>query len=140
MFGVIVLIFALLLVGLKIIQSQKQTHATQALIALVDNDAPPCFLTNTEGQISFRNEAASERFKDRAVETLGRAFTKLLANPGSVLYRLQSKAHALGGAREDIVTRKGHVRLSVSAVKPATYICRIGAAVHARPTHLVCPS
>ena len=59
------------------------------------------------------------------METLGRAFTELFANPRAVLYRLQSKAQALGSAREDIVTRKGHVRLSVNAVDDATYLWRL---------------
>ena len=86
---------------------------------------PPVFLADFEGRISFRNEAGTERFRDRAVEPLGRAFTELFANPGAVLYRLQSKAQALGSAREDIVTRKGHVRLSVNAGDDATYLWRL---------------
>lgn len=124
-FGAAILLFAVMLALYNLIQKQKHTHATQALIALVDNDASPCFLTNVEGQISFRNEAATERFTDRAVETLGRAFSELFANPGAVLFRLQSKAQALGAAREDIVTRKGHVRLSVNAVDDATFLWRL---------------
>jgi two-component system cell cycle sensor histidine kinase/response regulator CckA len=59
------------------------------------------------------------------VETLGRTFSELFANPGAVLFRLQSKAQALGSAREDIVTRKGHVRLSVNAIDDAMFLWRL---------------
>ena len=124
-FGAAVLVFALGVALYQIVQKQKRAYATDALVGLVENDVSPCFLANTEGRISFRNEAAGDRFRDRAVDTLGRAFTELFANPGAVLYRLQSKAQALGAAREDIVTRKGHVRLSVNAVDEGTFLWRL---------------
>ena len=115
-FGAATIVFCGLFAAYRFMQKRKQTYATQALISLVENDASPCFLADLEGEVSFRNEAATDRFRDRAVDTLGRAFSELFANPGAVLYRLQSKAQALGSAREDIVTRKGHIRLSVNAV------------------------
>jgi two-component system cell cycle sensor histidine kinase/response regulator CckA len=124
-FGAALVVFAIFAAILRVPHARKQSFATLALVSLVINDASPCFLADFEGRISFRNEAATERFRDRAVETLGRAFTELFANPGAVLYRLQSKAQALGSAREDIVTRKGHVRLSVNAVDDATYLWRL---------------
>jgi two-component system cell cycle sensor histidine kinase/response regulator CckA len=124
-FGAAVVVFAIFAAILRVPHARKQSFATLALVSLVINDASPCFLADFEGRISFRNEAATERFRDRAVETLGRAFTELFANPGAVLYRLQSKAQALGSAREDIVTRKGHVRLSVNAGDDATYLWRL---------------
>lgn len=124
-FGAALVVFALGAALFRIAQTRKQSFATQALISLVDNDASPCFLADFEGRIEFRNEAAADRFRDRGVDSLGRAFTELFANPGAVLYRLQSKAQALGSAREDIVTRKGHVRLSVNAVDDETYLWRL---------------
>lgn len=124
-FGAALVFFAILVVGYKILLARRRTIATNALIALVESDASPCFLTNFEGHISFKNDAATDRFRDRSVETLGLAFTELFANPGAVLFRLQSKAQALGNAREDIVTRKGHVRLSVNAVDGTTFLWRL---------------
>ena len=59
------------------------------------------------------------------VEVLGRTFSELFANPCAVLFRLQSKAQALGRAREDIVTRKGHVRLSMNTIDDAMFLWRL---------------
>ncbi len=124
-FGAVFLVFLLGLTACKTIQKRKHAFATQALISLVDNDASPCFLADFEGHISFRNDSATQKFRDQSVMSLGRAFSDLFANPGAVLFRLQSKAQALGSAREDIVTRKGHVRLSVNSVDDDTYLWRL---------------
>lgn len=123
--GAMLAVFAIGLCAYRFFVQKNREVATTALMSLVDTDATPSFLANSEGQISFRNEAAQDRFRDIAVETLGRAFQELFANPGAVLYRVQSKAQALGRAREDIVTRKGHVRLSVNAVDDDTFLWRL---------------
>jgi two-component system cell cycle sensor histidine kinase/response regulator CckA len=120
-----VVLFALLVIAYKFFQTRKTSYATQALISLISNDASPCFLADLEGWVSFRNEAATDWFRERAVETLGSAFLELFANPGAVLFRLQSKAQAFGSAREDSVTRKGHVRLSVNAIDDAVFLWRL---------------
>ena len=124
-FGAVVVVFAIVIGIMKNLRTHRRKIASTAIVTLVENDASPCFLTDVEGQISFRNEAATEKFRDRAVDTLGRAFSELFANPGAVLFRLQSKAQALGSAREDIVTRKGHVRLSVNAVDEGSFLWRL---------------
>ncbi len=124
-FGLVVILFALVVAGLRFVAAKNQQVATRALIAMVESDASPCFLTNVEGRISYRNDAANDRFRDRAVDTLGRAFSDLFANPGAVLFRLQSKAQALGNAREDIVTRKGHIRLAVNCVDEDSFMWRL---------------
>ena len=75
--------------------------------------------------MTFRNETANDKFRDRGSDALGRIFADLFANPAAVLFRLQSKAQALGSAREDIVTRKGHIRLAVNAVEADMYLWRL---------------
>lgn len=124
-FGAVVALFAGVASLYKMLQMRKTSYATNALISLVENDVSPCFLADMEGHVSFRNEAAGDRFRDRSGDTLGQAFSELFANPGAVLFRLQSKAQALGSAREDIVTRKGHVRLSVNAVDDEMFLWRL---------------
>jgi len=52
------------------------------------------------------------------------AFNGLLANPGAVLFRLQSRALAEGHAREDVVTRNGHLRLSVHRMRANAFVWR----------------
>ena len=46
-------------------------------------------------------------------ETLVRALEELFADPAAVIHRLQARADVHGGAQEDVVTRRGHVRISV---------------------------
>ncbi|WP_296417600.1 ATP-binding protein [Pseudooctadecabacter sp.] len=124
-FGSVAVIFATVATLVRLAKLRRRGVATDALISMVDNDASPCFLTNFDGDITFKNDAASDKFREKTTATLGQAFTDLFANPGAVLYRLQSKAQALGSAREDIVTRKGHVRLSVNAVDEETFLWRL---------------
>ncbi|MEL6957741.1 MAG: ATP-binding protein [Pseudomonadota bacterium] len=124
-FGVALVGFAAIVGSVRIVGGRRKKIATDALTSLLEGDASPCFLTDAEGRISYRNEAATDRFRDRTIETLGRAFIDLFANPGAVLYRLQNKAQALGNAREDIVTRKGHVRLAANSVDGDTYVWRL---------------
>lgn len=124
-FGTTFLVFGLLVLTIRLIQAQKQTHARNAMIALVENDPSPCFLTDTNCQITFQNDAAAKKHLERGGDGLADAFVDLFASPAAVLFRLQSKAQAIGSAHEDIVTRKGHVRLSVNAIDDTSYLWRL---------------
>ncbi|AKS46151.1 two-component system, cell cycle sensor histidine kinase and response regulator CckA [Octadecabacter temperatus] len=124
-FAVALIVFAGSASGYKALQARKKSYATQAVVSLVEHDPTPCFLADIEGNVAFRNETADEKFRDRANDTLSCIFADLFADPTSVLFRLQSKAQALGSAREDIVTRKGHIRLAVNAVEADMYLWRV---------------
>lgn len=95
------------------------------LSRLIGQDAAPCFSTDPLGQIGYQNKAASDRFGERNGSTLVAALHDHFASPASVLYRLQSRATHLGFAREDVVTRRGHTRLSVHRVGRATFLWRL---------------
>lgn len=97
---------------------------------IVGLDATPCLTTDDIGRIVWMNVSAEERFRDRrAAEGLPPTLPALLgdmfANPGAVVFRLQSRAENLGAAREDVVTRRSHLRLSVHRVSQARYIWRL---------------
>ncbi|NBD31166.1 MAG: response regulator [Alphaproteobacteria bacterium] len=92
---------------------------------IMSNDETVSLVSDHEGRILARNDAAEAKFKSRAADTLGFAFSELFANPGAVIYRLQSKAHALGSAREDVVTRRGHLRLCVNHLDDERYLWRL---------------
>ncbi len=105
--------------------------AHQALVAdkrigsLVGQDAAPCFTTDDVGQIGYQNAAAVDRFGIKDGTTLVSTLLDHFANPGAVLFRLQSRAKSQGAAREDVVTRRGHTRLSVHRVAPGRYLWRL---------------
>ncbi|SFC71786.1 two-component system, cell cycle sensor histidine kinase and response regulator CckA [Tropicimonas isoalkanivorans] len=89
-----------------------------AISAFIENDTSPTFTTTLDGTVTGRNEAARDRFgaSEGPNETMARCLRVLFANPAPILLRLQSQAEARGAAREDVVTRRGHVRLAVHQI------------------------
>ena len=96
----------------------RRTGRLQAMQVslMIGHDASPCFLTDDHGQIHYQNDSAATRFGDRNGKTLISAMNDHFASPSSVLFRLQNRAITLGAAREDVVTRRGHTRLSVHRI------------------------
>jgi two-component system cell cycle sensor histidine kinase/response regulator CckA len=97
----------------------------QAFFDLVGRDAAACFATNDIGQIIYQNETAKERFGAPEEATLISVLKSHFASPEAVLYRLQSRAGHQGRAREDVVTRRGHLRLSVHKVAEGQFLWRL---------------
>ncbi len=106
--------------------------AVREVAALSDHDPTPCLVTNSEGEVRYLNAAGRKRFRSAEGTTLARALGDLFANPSGVLFRLQEKAAALGGAREDVVTRKGHVRLTVVDLSGEGFLWRFDEVAEAR--------
>lgn len=102
----------------------RQLHAASKLQSLLAEDSTPCFTTNGAGEILFRNRAAEMRFGRRGSDVLLTALGGVFAHPSAVLYRLQGRAARKGHAREDLVTRQGHLRLSVHLATRDTYLWR----------------
>ena len=104
-------------------QARKSLH--QTISGFVELDAAPSFTTDADGLILYRNRAARERFDGGDEQTLLQALGDLFASPGATLHRLQKRASAKGSAREDVVMRRGHLRLSVHQVGPETFLWRL---------------
>ncbi|WP_245860896.1 ATP-binding response regulator [Rhodobacter maris] len=105
--------------------ARREGQMMASLAAFIAHDAAPSFTTDAEGEIGYQNRAATDRFGVRGGQTLARALGELFANPGSVLTRLQSKAVALGAAREDVVTRRGHMRIAVHRIEGGGFLWRL---------------
>ena len=121
--SLLVLALALHLAGRR--QVWRRGRVQGQIAAFIANDAAPSFTTDPDGAIGFQNRAAVERFGSRGGQMLTRALGEVFANPAAVLRRLQSKAASLGSAREDLVTRRGHVRLSVHQIADAGFLWRL---------------
>lgn len=106
---------------------QKKTDAGlhSQLAEFIAHDASPSFTTGPDGEVKYQNRAAVERFGTRGGQTLTRALSDVFANPGAALHRLQNRAEALGAAREDMVTRRGHVRLAVHKIGESGFLWRL---------------
>ena len=116
---------ALLLWSIAFVLGLRDALRNWRLGSLLQDDASPCFTTDTEGEIGYQNAAATARFGAGDGRSLVAALSDRFANPGSVLYRLQSRAERLGAAREDVVTRGGHTRLSVHRVAQGRFLWRL---------------
>jgi two-component system, cell cycle sensor histidine kinase and response regulator CckA len=117
-----------LLVMIKAFAALARRPARQkekAFFDLVGMDAAPCFATDDIGQVIYQNAVAVERFGDRDAATLISVLKTHFATPEAVLYRLQNRAGHQGRAREDLVTRRGHLRLSVHKVAGAQFLWRL---------------
>lgn len=102
-----------------------QSAAHDRIAEFIAHDASPSFTTDAEGRIGYQNDEAEQRFGACNGQTLVRALGDLFANPAAVLYRLQNRAMAVGAAREDVVTRRGHVRLSVHQIGAEGFLWRL---------------
>ncbi|AVL54738.1 hybrid sensor histidine kinase/response regulator [Roseobacter denitrificans] len=101
---------------------QKATLAT--LSSFIDKDAVPGFLTRADGEILSRNQAARSRFQGQAGDTLIGALDRTVADPAAILSRLQTRADTEGFAQEELVTRKGHIRVGVNKAGANAYAWR----------------
>jgi two-component system cell cycle sensor histidine kinase/response regulator CckA len=93
--------------------------------ALAEFDSQPLFFTGAGGAIVFANRAAREQFAAGQNKTLAAALREHLANPGPLLFRMESRAASVGAACEDVVTRAGHMRLTVHRGACALYVWRV---------------
>lgn len=110
------------LVGLKTLD---QRRLDRRLAQLTGQDATPSFTTDVLGQIRFQNASAQARFGGVQGETLVSVLGEAFAAPSAVLYRLQARAAHAGAAREDVVSRRGHTRLSVHRLVDDRFLWRL---------------
>ncbi|WP_425044247.1 ATP-binding protein [Primorskyibacter sp. S87] len=107
------------------VTGRAQIMAVDLLNRFIERDATPSFVTDDDGRVHARNRAACVRFTDSEGETLAAILRMILANPSAVLYRLQCRARIDGNAREDVVTRRGHVRLAVHLMGEQGFLWRV---------------
>jgi len=106
--------------------SRRRAHPRpEAIGEFVALDASPSFTTDGDGQITYQNKAAEDRFGVQGGQTMIRAMGDLFANPAAVMFRLQGRAAVAGAAREDVVTRRGHVRLAVHRIADGAFLWRL---------------
>jgi len=103
----------------------RQRGVVKSVAVLIENDASASFLTDGGGTILMRNRAAEDRATMSDSDALADCLADLFANPGPILSKLQNKALALGAARDDILTRRGHVRVAVTALARDSYLWRV---------------
>lgn len=101
--------------------------AIDAVSDFIEKDASPSFVCTEDGEVLRANAAARAIYVARRGETLATALRNTFANPSGILFRLKGLADVEGAAREDIVTRKGHMRLSVHQMGAERLVWRLEA-------------
>ena len=123
--GVTLAVLVIAIRGVVALATLRERRLEQRLGLIMGQDAAPCFTTDEVGLIGFQNQATVTRFGAHNGDTLIAALRDHFASPASVLYRLQNRALKLGAAREDVVTRQGHTRLSVHRIGAARFLWRL---------------
>lgn len=118
---------ALILVArcVNALKALDQRRLDRRLVQMTGHDASASFTTDSIGQIRFQNDAARDRFGGVEGATLVAALADAFASPSAVLYRLQARAAQKGAAREDVVSRCGHTRLSVHRLSDDRFLWRL---------------
>lgn len=112
------------IVGLVWLLDWARRARLRLLNDLVGMDSQPAIVTDSEGQVVHCNQAAVARFGAPAGQTLAALLRGSMANPVPVLARLQARTQDAGLAREDVVTRAGHLRLSVHRLEHGDHLWR----------------
>ena len=109
--------------------SSRQVAAEQALSetisGFIEHDNAPSVTTDMDGAIRTMNSSARAKLPAEHGDTLGRALRDMVANPAALLSRLQNRAEARGHASEDVVTRKGQMRIVVHRLGEEGFLWRL---------------
>ncbi|TQS73972.1 response regulator [Rhodobacteraceae bacterium] len=124
----VALAFGILAAAMHVYQiyHEKRRIALHELIAaVVDSDAMPAFLTDVHTKVAYQNTAALTVFGGQGANSLTYALREHLAEPKTLLRRLQKSAQKHGSACEDVLTRRGHVRVGVHCVGEEDFLWRL---------------
>ncbi|QDC11580.1 response regulator [Oceanicola sp. D3] len=106
-------------------QATAERALAETVAGFTELDSAPCFTTDPDGAVTHLNASARKRFSAEPGETLPRILRELLANPAALLSRLETRAESRGNSCEDVVTRKGHMRLVVHRLGDDGYLWRM---------------
>ena len=103
----------------------RHDGARSAMARVLDHDVAPSLVAEADGRLVYCNPAAIAQLEAERASTLAGALKTCLADPGLLLYRLGSRAQTLGAAQEDVVTKIGHLRISVHRSGDDLFLWRV---------------
>ncbi len=113
--------------GLALLSAFSKTRRAKAetfLRDMIEEEPSVAFLCNEDGAVRLSNRLA-RRSLDPGADTLGEALGTLLAQPGPLIFRLQSRALTAGVAEEEVMTSAGRVRLMVRFMFSGVLLWRV---------------
>jgi two-component system cell cycle sensor histidine kinase/response regulator CckA len=127
MLGLAASILFLSALWLRIWHPRASDHAPMPIpaYAVIEEDPAPVVMTEAGGRVIHIGRAARHLFAGEGQTSLAALLRDHLANPGPLLFRIESRADASGSAVEDIVTRAGHLRISAHRAGAGRFVWRI---------------
>ena len=115
-----------LVTGLSALHARRAERTHRAAMRTVEEDPAPCLVTDEEGEVVALNAAARALRVDPADRrSVARFLSERFANPAGVTERLRSRAAILGSAREDVASRRGHLRVSAHRLGASGFLWRV---------------
>ena len=122
---------ALVLYAMRVARKRRQARVIDHASALLQRDPAASVIADAEGDLRFLNPAAEARFRpaehpdDGTGKTVASLLRGLIANPASIVYRLQKKANSRGAGSDIVTTRSGQVILSLHDIGADLRLWRI---------------
>ena len=122
MTGTVLTIAAAWFAAMTLRQSWRRNAVIETLDGVIAGSDHAIYVADPAGRILRRNAPAREREDRRNMPDVRAAFADLYAHPEAALGKLMMRTRNNGSAHEDIVTRRGHLRLEVSQVSDFAYV------------------
>ncbi|WP_373352865.1 ATP-binding protein [Pseudoroseicyclus sp. CXY001] len=117
---------ALLVAAGALLRRRGLARVVTTLGEAFEGDETAMMISDREGRILTANLQARARHRGAEPPArLGDVFDELLASSGEMLAQMQERAEALGGAREEVVTRRDHLKVTVSRIASGAFLWRL---------------
>jgi two-component system, cell cycle sensor histidine kinase and response regulator CckA len=106
----------------------RHSHTIGVAARMIDHDPAASFVTDAQGLLLHRNRVAVDRLPRRDARNLTDLLSDMMASPAAIVGRLFARVPTLSdleAASEDIVTRRGHLRLSVQQMDDGLLLWRL---------------
>ncbi|PRY78755.1 two-component system cell cycle sensor histidine kinase/response regulator CckA [Yoonia maritima] len=97
----------------------------QRTARLIAHDPDHAFITDRHGNVGYTNHTAVGRFGDCRGRKLSDVFENLIADPASLLDRMQRATAQQHSCKEYIITRRAHFRLRISKLDQEQFLWRL---------------
>ena len=115
-----------LVTSLSAVHSGRLTSLQRHADRVLANDPAPCLVADRDGAVVAMNAAGRViRGEAEGPPTVAAFLSGRFANPAAVTERLRVRAEAEGSAREDVASRRGHMRVCVHRLGTAGYVWRV---------------
>ncbi|MGZ9810749.1 ATP-binding protein [Pseudoroseicyclus sp. H15] len=117
---------ALLVSADGLLRRRAEGRMVAMLSEAFEGDESAMMVADASGRVLSANIQA--RARHTGGETLGHLsdiFDELLASSGELLEQMQERAEQLGGAREQIVTRRDHLKVTASRLGRSVFLWRL---------------